>query len=401
MALADWPQILGENRDGQASQKEPLKVTDWPGQLQPLWSVELGAGYSGAAIADGVVYAMHRRGDQEFLQAMDLITGAKRWESGWPTRYVSTINPDDGPRCVPTVIDGKAYCYGASGDLVCIQTTDGKQLWNRPLRKELKADDGYFGAGSSPLVVDGVVIVNVGGKSAGIVGLDTVSGKTLWSTSAYDASYASPIALNEKGPSGKPLAMVVTRLKTVVLDSGTGKVQSEIDFGARGPTVNAAMPLRYQPGKYLLTASYGVGATFLEVASGKMKVLSKGNTILSSQYNSPVLIGNRVIGIDGREDVGSAGLCAFDPQNMKKAWENRPFLVSHLIGIGTQVLVVSIDGKIQLIDATADDMKTLASSKLPEGVYRALPAMDRGILVVRRSNDLGSQCMAIRLADSE
>ncbi len=99
MALADWPQILGENRDGQASQKEPLKVTDWPGQLQPLWSVELGAGYSGAAIADGVVYAMHRRGDQEFLQAMDLTTGTS---VGNPVGQRATFRPSirmTGPMC--------------------------------------------------------------------------------------------------------------------------------------------------------------------------------------------------------------------------------------------------------------------------------------------------------------
>ncbi len=48
-ARGDWPQILGPNRDGQAITTSPLAV-DWPAQLEPLWSFDLGSGYGGAAI---------------------------------------------------------------------------------------------------------------------------------------------------------------------------------------------------------------------------------------------------------------------------------------------------------------------------------------------------------------
>ncbi len=53
---ADWPQFRGPHRDGKSTETGLLKK--WP-QAGPrlIWSVEgLGAGYSSAAIADGLVY---------------------------------------------------------------------------------------------------------------------------------------------------------------------------------------------------------------------------------------------------------------------------------------------------------------------------------------------------------
>lgn len=394
---ADWPQILGPNRDGKTTETEPLK-TDWPAALIPDWSQNIGNGYGGAAIVKDSVYIMHRIGSQESLESLDVATGKQRWRVGWKATYRSSIDPDDGPRCVPTIAGEKAICYGAAGDLACVQITDGKLLWSRAIRREYNAEDGYFGAGTSPLVIGDLVIVGVGGSKAGIVGIDIATGKNRWIATGYDASYAAPIQLKQIGPSGKPLALVVTRLKTVLLDSADGSLLAETDFGSRGPTVNAATPIEVAENQFLLTASYGIGSTLLNTSDGKLIETYRKNQLLSSQYNTPVFVSGRIIGIDGREDAGASTLRAFDPQTQKTIWEKPGFSTSHLIAIGQQVLVISVDGTIKLIDATATTYKPIAESQLPAGKYRALPAMSDGVLVLRKTTGPNSsQCIAIRL----
>ncbi len=396
-ARSDWPQILGPNRDGKASQTEPLK-TDWPAAFTPIWSQNIGNGYGGAAIVQDSVFIMHRIGSEEFLESIDLASGKQRWRTGWEATYNSSIDPDNGPRCVPTIAGDKAICYGAAGDLTCVQTNDGKLVWSRSIRKEYNAEDGYFGAGTTPLVIGDVVIVGVGASKAGIVGVDIATGKNRWVATGYDASYAAPILLRQLGKSGKPLALIVTRLKTVLLDSADGSVLSEISFGSRGPTVNAATPVEVAENQFLLTASYGIGSTLLSTAKGTLTETYRKNQLLSSQYNTPVFINDRIIGIDGREDAGTSILRAFDPQTKKTFWEQDGFSTSHLIAVANQVLVISVDGSIRLIDGTSANYKLLAESKLPAGKYRALPAISEGVLILRKTTGPNnSQCIAIQL----
>ena len=394
----DWPQILGPNRDGQALGETALN-TDWQSEKpQVLWSQPISSGYSGAAIAKGVAYLTDRSRSSERLSAVDLTTGKSKWQATWPATYRSSMDPDSGPRAVPVISGGKAICYSAAGDLVCIDTNNGKVLWNQALRKQFKAEDGYFGAGCSPIVIGDMVIVNIGGKNAGIVGVSLATGKVLWQATSYDASYASPV---EVQVAGKPAALVVTRLKTVLLDAATGKVLSEIDFGSRGPTVNAATPLSLGDNKFFFTASYGIGAKLVELKGSDLNVAFSDNALLASQYNSPVKIGSLVIGINGREDVDQSTLRLLDIAAPKVASEQPLPGTTHLIAVGQQLLMLSIDGTLQLGQVTDDKLEIKGRFSIPQTtpvVFRALPAFSDHVLLVRSTQGgQGGQFIALRL----
>lgn len=396
----DWPQILGPHRDGQAVD-EPVLATTWnttPPQL--LWRRNVGSGYAGAAIKGGRVFLFDREAQAERVTSVDLITGQQQWQAHWQASYSSSMDPDSGPRAVPVVAEGMVVCYGAAGDLVATEVQTGNILWQRALRKELVADDGYFGAGSSPLVVDGVVIANVGGKKGGVVGIDLKSGKTIWQATNYDASYSSPIAFMV---AGKQAALVETRLRTVLLDVRTGKVLSEIDFGARGPTVNAATPLPIGGDRFLLTASYGIGAHLIQLRGAKLERAWKNVDLLASQYNSPVLVGDTVVGVDGREDLGQVALKGIRAGTQEVLWQESLPGPAHLIAVGNQVLQVVIDGQIRLGTVDGKTLKSSGRFDLAQlsgrpGVYRALPALSRHVLVVRRTQDADSgEFIALKL----
>lgn len=399
---ADWPQILGPNRDGQASKAtlaiqtaDRISDAKWPSALKVSWVVRLGSGFGGSAIVDDQVLTMHRVGGKEILEATSLQDGKQLWQSSWTATYEGRMNPDEGPRCVPVVHSGNVFCYGAAGDLACVRLSDGKLLWLRSLRREYDADDGYFGAGSTPLAIDGLVITAVGGKQAGIVAVDQGTGKTVWTATKYDASYASPIVVSNSAPT---LALVVMRLNTVLVDVATGKVLSDVKFGSRGPTVNAATPIPLGDDRYFLTANYGVGALTLAIDAAPALAETLRNQSLSSQYNSPVLIGDKIIGIDGREDVGVASLRALNAKTQKTVWEQPDFGTANLIAIGSYVLAVSLPGEVSMIHADQERFTLLQQSALPSGNYRALPAISGKQLIVRRStSSTKSELLCIEL----
>lgn len=395
----DWPQIMGPERSGQATGQTAL-ATPWPKTYTLAWQAEVGSGYAGPAIAGDQVLVLHRLEQQEMLESFDLISGKQNWQAVWPASYRSSIDPDNGPRCVPTVVPGTAasdsptaICYGAAGDLAAVELNSGALRWHRQLRLDYQADDGYFGAGSAPLVVGQRVIVCLGGKNAGIVAVDLASGETLWTATDYDASYAAPVAVDAH------TALVVTRLKTVLIDLDSGRVLSEIPFGSRGPTVNAATPIPVGSERYLLTASYGVGMTIVSTANRQLDALVSGSELLSSQYSTPVLAAGRIIGIDGREDVGVASLRSIDLDLQKVIWTQANFGTAHLIAIGPQVLALTTAGRLVLVDAAADSYLELAQWQLPAGTYRAPPALSSSKLIVRNTNrDTGkSKLMCVEL----
>ncbi len=380
LSAADWPQILGPNRDGQVPDVPRLKG-DWT-ELEPKWTKPLGSGYGGPAIVGDTVLVCHRQADKELLLALHLADGTQRWQTSWSASYRPGINPDNGPRCVPAAAEDVVVCYGAAGDLACVRLTDGRLLWNRPLREEYGAEDGYFGAGSSPIIVDGLAIVCVGGRSGGIVAVELTSGKTRWTCTDYEASYASPVLISN-GEQRQVLA--VTRLNVVLLNAVDGTLVGDLRFGSRGPTVNAATPIQIGDSRWLLTASYGVGALAVDVQPGQLSEGYRSKKLLSSQYNTPVYVADRLIGTDGREDVGLASLKAVDPHSQSVIWQRPSFGTAHVLAFNDRVLCLGLEGRLTLLEAMSNSYTEVTAARLPSGTYRALPAMSGNQLLIRAS----------------
>jgi outer membrane protein assembly factor BamB len=379
----DWSQILGNNRDGQAAKGELLPESLPASGPKQVWVKEVGGGYAGPAIVGEQVYLFHRVGDDEVVSCWNANDGATVWETKLPAAYQGGIDSDVGPRCVPTINGDDVIVYGAAGQLSCLSKSDGKTKWTVPLRKQLKAEDGYFGAGSTPLVLKDRVIVNVGSRQAGIVAIDRSSGQLLWKATAHDASYSSPISIDYQGA---PLVVMVTRLKLVGIRPNNGEVVFEIPFGMRGPTVNAATPILLSEQRLLLTASYGIGTLVLDLQTNPPGVVLRDDSLLASQYVTPLQIGDLIFAVDGREDMGNGSLCCIDLKAEKFLWKYDELGIAHLIGVGDKLLSVGNRGEVNIVKASSVEYEKLASFALPAGTYRALPAFADGNLWVR-SND--------------
>jgi len=394
-AGGDWPQVLGPGRDSQAIEE---RVEAWQEPPQVRWKFPCGAGYAGPAVVGDQVFLWHRVGDQEILASLDWGTGKPQWSAAFPASYTGGVDPDRGPRCVPVVSGDTVFVYGAAGDLHAVAKADGKKLWSRSLLAELQGEEGYFGAGSTPLAIGQSVIVAVGVKrGGGIVALDRSSGKTLWQALESEASYASPVPITLGGES---LVVVPMRLKTVVIDPRTGEVRREFPFGRRGPSVVAATPLVDAP--YLLvTASYGDGCRKMDLSANPPQHVWRDSQQISSQYVSPLRIGGHLYAITGREDFQDAALVCVGWEDGVEQWAAKDFGTAHLIAVGDSLLAVGVAGRLDLIAADPQAQTTLATASLPAGSFRALPALSRGLLFCRATRSpTAGELIAIELQTS-
>ncbi len=189
----DWPQILGPQRNGIA-QNESLLET-WPeGKLTRLWEKSVGQGYSGPVVQSDSVVIFHRVGEQQFCERIDAQTGKPIWKTALPATYEGGgIDSDLGPKAVPVVSNDRVILYDPTGMLYCLDFEDGAKKWERSALKDYRSREGYFGAGSTPVVISDKVIVIVGGKDAGLVAFDLASGEEVWKAVSDQASYSSPV----------------------------------------------------------------------------------------------------------------------------------------------------------------------------------------------------------------
>jgi outer membrane protein assembly factor BamB len=393
----DWPQVLGPNRDGNAKAEE---VEAWAGELPVRWRVPCGGGYAGVAVTRGRVFLWHRIDENEILDCLDASDGKRIWRQTFEAFYRGGVDPDIGPRCVPLVNGETVVVYGAGGDMHAVSFDDGAKRWSRALRADYEADEGYFGAGSSPLVArtdagEDLVVVEVGGEtSAGLVALNLNDGKTRWKTLDTEAAYASPVLLDIEG---KQYVAALMRLSLFIVDPENGRVRSELPFGRRGPTVNAATPI-VDGTQIFLTASYGIGCVKVDVAGASKASLWKDKQVIGSQYATPVRIGNFLYASSGRDDIGVPEMCCVDWRTGKRTWAETGFGSAHLITVGNSIVAQNVDGRVDLIAANSSKYQRLATTKLPAGTYRALPALSDGTLFCRRTESARSgELLAIDL----
>ena len=394
----DWPQILGPGRNGVAAADEHLADT-WPAAgPRRLWRREVGAGVAGVAVVAGRVYLFHRVGDRELLDCLESATGKTLWSDGHETRFVPQVGGGDGPLCPPVVHEGRVIVYGAQGVLGCIDAVTGKRLWTRRTHGDFMALEGYFGAGSTPLVCGRRVIVNLGGRKtdAGVVAFDLDTGETLWAATSESASYSAPVTVRT---AGVDRVLMVTRYRCLLLDPVDGRVCWSFAFGQRGPTVNAASPVVFSDGHLLVTAAYGVGSVYAAFDDRGATPVWQGIESFASQYATPIEIDGRLYGFNGRDDVPPAELTCLDRATGRVLWSDDDLGYGTLLAADGKLIAATTAGDIALLRPNPTRLEQLARARPfaddPRGgSLRALPALAAGRLYLRNDRELISLDLA-------
>jgi outer membrane protein assembly factor BamB len=209
----DWPQWLGPRRD--SIWREPGLATAIPAAGLPVkWRVPVAGGYSGPAVADGRVYVMDyvaREGElvngpndrtlragTERLLCLDAATGRLLWKHEYDCPY--SISYASGPRCTPTVADGRVYALGAEGNLACLDAATGRLLWSKDFKTDYAAPTPIWGFCGHPLVEGDLLMCLVGGPGSVAVAFDRVTGAERWKAlTASESGYCPPTMIESAG----------------------------------------------------------------------------------------------------------------------------------------------------------------------------------------------------------
>jgi outer membrane protein assembly factor BamB len=191
-----WNQWRGPNRNGIAPASPKLADAWGPGGPVQVWKSEekipggpkKGGAFSNysspVVVSDKVYLYVHdQAATADRVYCLDAKTGKTLWKVNYPG------SPNGGGSSTPYVSDGKVYAVGTMG-MYCLNADSGKEIWKAP---GICADVTGDGINSSPVIVDGVLVVFTGSgkhlnpnakdsnKESGLLkGFDAATGKELW-----------------------------------------------------------------------------------------------------------------------------------------------------------------------------------------------------------------------------
>jgi outer membrane protein assembly factor BamB len=355
----DYPGFLGLGRMGRADGVQ--LVPDWnahPPQL--LWRQALGAGWSGFAVLGDLAVTMEERGPSTGLYAYSLASGDPLWAHTWPGTFAQSL-AGPGPRCTPSIAQGRVYAQDAHGLLVCVAAADGKLIWEHQLREEYGVSQAQetgnvlYGRSNSPLVTDGMVIVPGGGdpdaKQVGLAAFDALTGEALWESPARQLSYASPTRATL---AGVDQILTVNEGSVSGHDPRDGHILWEYPWPSGSSADSAAsQPVPLPPDGVLISKGYGLGAMRLRltpVAGDALEVtaLWHERRLLRTKLTNVVLHGGFAYGLsDGILE------CA-DLERGRRVWKGGRYGHGQILGSGDLLLVQTEEGQVILREASPE-----------------------------------------------
>ncbi len=401
-----WPTLRGPSGDGK-SPETGLPATFPPGGPPVVWTVETGEGYSMPSISRGRLFLFDRRGDVARLTCLESETGSELWRSEYPTRYEDYYGYSNGPRATPVVDGDRVYTFGVEGRLRAHRVIDGALLWEIDTTERFGVVQNFFGAGSTPLVEGGLLLVPVGGSppgtprihsgrvegnGSGMVAFDKLTGEVRYATSDELASYATPVVADV---AGRRLGFHFARGGLFAFDPRSGELAFHFPWKARIlESVNAASPVVVGD-QVFISETYGPGSALLRVAPPGYEVVWKDpparrDQSLALHWSTPIHHGGYLYASSGRNS-GDAELRAVELATGRVMWKQPGLGRSTLLLVDGHLVVLTEYGRLLLVRATPERYAEMAELTPRDGAGKPLlhypawspPALTDGLLYLK------------------
>jgi outer membrane protein assembly factor BamB len=194
-----WPQFRGPNSSGVSESADP-PIDFGPGTNQ-LWKTTVPRGASSPCVwRDAIFLTAFDDGKLQTL-CYSRLDGKLLWKRDAGAEAIEDFHPEEGsPASATPVTDGESVVsYFGSCGLICYDFK-GNELWKHPLPVAQTA--GGFGSGSSPVLADGLVLVNRDQvKNCSLLAVDLKTGAKVWETPRLDVtqSFGTPILWKDDG----------------------------------------------------------------------------------------------------------------------------------------------------------------------------------------------------------
>jgi outer membrane protein assembly factor BamB len=384
-----WPEFRGPNRNGVVP---GIKLSeDW--NVTPpreLWRRKVGPGWSSFAATDNLLFTQEQRGEQEAVVCYDALTGAEVWSHLYASRFWEAV-AGAGPRATPTLHDGALFALGAQGVLCRLDAQTGAVAWTRDLRTDAGREPPIWGFASSPLVVDGCVMVYAGGTNdKGLLAYDVQSGALRWGGPAGDHSYSSPQFATV---AGQACVLMLTNTGVRAHDPQSGQVRWEHEWKFEGYRV--VQPLIIDAGSVLLGTMAGAGTRRIDVTNDEAgnKITERWTSqAMKPGFNDFVAHRGHLFGFD------STLFACIDLATGQKKWKEGRYGNGQVLLLpdGDQLLVVSEKGELVLLRANPEKHEERARVPALTGKTWNHPVLVGNRLYVRNGEE--AACFELSLA---
>lgn len=391
-AAEDWPAFRGPTGLGVSTEADV--PTEWGPKQNVKWTTPLpGPANSSPIVVAGRVLLTTavEKGAKRTLHCFDRATGKEQWArtvEAKPGIETHDTNPYSGST---PVSDGQRVVvwHGTPG-LFCYDL-EGKLLWE----KDLGPVKHIWGYGSSPVIVDGRVLVNFGpGENSALLAVSLEDGDVLWRNDfpgafdrnpggGYVGSWSTPV-VTEIG--GKTVAITSLPTRVVAVDPTDGTELWSVDG------------LKHDGANHELAYTSVVLADGVGVAMGGFKGPAIGfkldgtgdddqRRLWREGGGNPQRIGSGVV-VDGHLYMANAGpgtVQCLEPATGKVLWRDRlqgGNAWGSLVLAGGNLYVTCQDGTTNVFRPNPEKFDPIATNKLP-GKCNSTPAISDGELFIR------------------
>ena len=376
----DWPGFRGPQRDGVA---RGVKIgTDWSAHPPKLaWRQPVGPGWSSPVVVGGRVFTQEQLAENELVTCRAVDSGSLIWSHSDAARFEESMG-GPGPRATPLFVDGRLYTLGATGIFNCLDAASGKLIWSRNLATDTGVAPPMWGFSSSPLVMQGIVIVYVGGAK-GLLGYHADTGEPAWSLNNGVQSYisAQPAVLD-----GREQVLFMSDMALVSADPATGKLLWSHDVPA--PQMwRAIQPHVISPTQVVVSSESDVGTALVEIKHDGDAWLAQrkwASRALKPSFNDFVVQDGYAYGFDGEI------FCCTNLQTGKRAWREGNYGHGQAVLLADQklLLIISEQGELVLLKATPEHHEEVSHAPAISGKTWNHPAIAGGKLVVRNGQEM-------------
>ncbi len=380
----DWTGWRGPRGDGTCD--EPDAPERWSATEQVRWKADLpGKGVSSPIIAGDRVFLTASDGprhDQLHVLCLDARDGHLLWHRRFWGTAPTLRHEQKSSMATPTpVTDGnRVWALFGSGDVFCLETS-GDLVWCRSLAQEYEPFQNRFGAGSSPVLVGDLLILQCDhwGQSY-MLAIDRATGKNAWKTDRSEhIAWSSPLVLEVDGA---PQLVMSATFQVKGYDARTGR-----QIWAAGGLTRECIPTPVAADGLIFAVSGPKGETLALRAGGRGDITESHvvwrSTRAAPFVPSPLVVGGLYYVVDDR---GIA--CCFDAQSGERVWQNRlggAFTASP-VAAGRLLYFMDEEGTTTVLEA-GRAFRVLSKNRLDEPVF-ASPAIARGDLFIRTDQHL-------------
>lgn len=370
----DWPQWGGPQGDIVWREDGIVDRLPTDGLLPRVWSVPVGEGYSGPAVANGRVYLTDRQNGPrtERVLCFDAETGKELWTVSYPSRY--TISYPAGPRATPVVKDGLVYTIGAVGQMFCLAADTGEEVWKKDFQSDYGTQLPTWGMAAAPVVDGDQLITLVGGNDGAlVVSFDRRTGKERWRALEDSAIGYAPPVIYEFG--GRRQLIVWHPSAVSSLDPATGEVIWEHAWKVRS---GLSIPMPRKAGDHLFCTAFYNGPLMLKVGANSAEVVWKGSS--SSERDTDGL--HSIMPTPWVTESNIYGVCSYgqlrglDAKTGERLWETldatgagrwwNAFIIPH----EDRFFLHNEQGDLIMAKLTADGYEEMCRAKLVEPTRR-------------------------------